>query len=321
MGLSSQYQGITSKGVIGQFYAALRQDLGQSWIPNLAMKFNSTQETETYKWLGMVPAMREWIGGRQPKGLRENGISITNKKYESTLEVNVDDLRRDKTGQLRVRIAEQARRANAHVASLLSTLILAGPSAVCYDGQYYFDTDHSEGSSGSQSNCLSVDISALPAAVHGTTAVPSREEAVQAILQGVAAIIGFLDDQAEPMNEDAKNFIVMAAPQNPLFLCLNASVALDSLGAGVPNIIPKSGFNISMVPNARLSTWTDRFAIFRTDSQVKPLIWQEEEGVTISAKAEGSEFEFDYDKHQYGIKAIRNVGYGYWQDACEVILT
>jgi len=317
----NQYQGITSKGVIGSFYAALRQDLGMSWIPGLSMLFNSTQETETYKWLGMVPGMREWIGGRQPKGFRENGITITNKKYESTLEVNVDDLRRDKTGQLRVRIAEQARRANAHWASLMSTLILNGPSAECYDGQYFFDTDHSEGSSGSQSNQISVDISALPCEVHGSTAVPSREEAVQAVLQGIAAIIGFVDDQAEPMNENANSFVVMAAPQNPLYLCLQAGISLDSLATGVPNIVPASGFKIQVVPNARLSTWTDRFAIFRTDAEVKPFIRQEEEGITVAAKAEGSEFEFDFDKHQYGIKAIRNVGYGYWQEAAEVILT
>lgn len=317
----NQYQGITSKGVIGSFYAALRQDLGQSWIPGISMLFNSTQETETYKWLGMVPGMREWVGGRQPKGFRENGITITNKKYESTLEVNVDDLRRDKTGQLRVRIAEQARRANAHWASLLSTLILNAPTTTCYDGHYFFDTDHSEGDSGSQSNQLSVDISALPCAVHGTTAVPSREEAVQAVLKGIAAIVGFVDDRAEPMNENASSFVVLAAPQNPLYLCLQAAVSLDNLAAGVANIIPASGFRIQVAPNARLSTWTDRFAIFRTDAEVKPFIRQEEEGITVAAKAEGSEFEFDHDKHQYGIKAIRNVGYGYWQEAAEVILT
>lgn len=316
----NQYSGITSKGVIGMFYNRLRQDYGQSWISKIAMLFQSTQESETYKWLGMVPAMREWIGGRHGKGFRENGITITNKKYESTLEVNVDDLRRDKTGQLRVRIGEQARRANAHWASLLSTLILAGPSTNCYDGQYFFDTDHSEGSSGTQSNCVTVDISALPAAVHGSTTVPSREEAAQSILQGVAAIVGFLDDQGEPMNEDARQFVVMAAPQNPLYLCLQAAVSLDNLAAGVANIIPASGFNIEVVPNARLSSWTDRFAIFRTDADTKAFIQQEEEPITISAKAEGSEFEFDYDKHQYGIKAVRNVGFGYWQEACEIIL-
>jgi phage major head subunit gpT-like protein len=248
-------------------------------------------------------------------------MSITNIKYESTLEVNVDDLRRDKTGQLRIRISEQARRANAHWASLLSTLILNGPSAVCYDGQYFFDTDHSEGDSGSQSNKISVDISALPCAVHGSTEVPSREEAVQAILKGVSAIVGFVDDQAEPMNEDAQQFVVLAAPQNPIYLCLLGGIVSDNLAAGVPNIIPDSGYNIIAAPNARLSSWTDRFAIFRTDADVKAFIRQEEEGISVAAKAEGSEFEFDFDKHQYGIKAIRNVGYGFWQEACEVILT
>lgn len=315
-----QYPSITSKGVIGSFYAALRQDLGMSWIPGISMYFPSNQDTESYPWLGMVPTMREWKGGRQPKGLRENGMTLKNVKYESTLEVNVDDLRRDKTGQLKVRISEQAQRANSHWASLLSTLILNGPSTDCYDGQYFFDTDHSEGSSGTQSNQLTVDISALPCSVHGSTAVPSREEALQSILQGVAAIIGFVDDQGEPMNENAQSFLVMAAPQNPLFYPLQEALSTPALLTGVPNPVQATKFNISIAANARLSTWTDRFAIFRTDGQVKPFIRQEELGVMMSAKAEGSEYEFDYDKHQYGIKAVRAAGYGYWQQACEVIL-
>jgi phage major head subunit gpT-like protein len=316
----NQYQGITSKGVIGSFYAALRQDLGQSWIPGISMLFNSTQETETYKWLGMVPGMREWVGGRQPKGFRENGITITNKKYESTLEVNVDDLRRDKTGQLRVRIAEQARRANAHWASLLSTLISNGESGVCYDGQYFFDTDHSEGSSGTQSNDIAVDISALPCSAHGTSLVPSREEAAQSVLQAVSKIIGFVDDQGEPMNENARSFVVMAAPQNPIYYPLLDAISLPSLLTGVTNSIQATDFVIKVVANARLSAWDNQFAVFRTDAEVKPFIRQEEEDITVAAKAEGSEFEFDTDKHQYGIKAIRNVGYGYWQTGCLVTL-
>lgn len=36
----------------------------------------------------------------------------------------------------------------------------------------------------------------------------------------------------------------------------------------------------------------------------------------MSAIAEGSELEFKERKHHYGVKAIRNVGYGYWQRAC-----
>ena len=316
----NQYQGITSKNVIGMFYSRLKTDMGASWVSKVAMYFNSTQETENYKWLGMVPAMREWIGGRHAKGFRENGISVTNKKYESTLDVNVDDLRRDKTGQLQVRIGEQARRASTHWASLLSAFIIAGEAAACYDDQYFFDTDHSEGDSGTQSNDLSVDISALPCSVHGSTTVPSKEEASQAILQGVSAIVGFKDDQGEPMNEDAKNFIVMASPQNTIYAPLQNAIIGNALATGVPNEIQALDYKIILVPNARLATWTDRFAIFRTDAEVKAFIQQEELGIQMSAKAEGSEYEFDNDKHQYGIKAVRNVAYGYWQEACLVTL-
>jgi len=316
--MPSQYPGISSRAVIGMFYKRLAADFGASWIPGVSMLFNSDQESETYKWLGQVPQMREWIGGRQAKGFSENGITIKNKKYESTLEIDVDDLRRDKTGQLMVRIGEQARRANAHWASILSTLIINGASAVCYDGQYFFDTDHSEGDSGTQSNSLSVDISALPANVHGSTTVPSIEEMQQSILQAIQAILGFKDDQGEPMNEDANAFLVMT-PVSLWQVALSA-VALPNIAANVNNIIQSTNFSIQVVPNTRLSSWTASFGVFRTDSDVKAFIRQEEAPITISAKAEGSEFEFDYDKHQYGIKAQRNVGYGYWQTGCKVTM-
>jgi phage major head subunit gpT-like protein len=318
--MGNQYQGITSKNVIGTFYARLAAATGAAWVSKVAMYFNSTQETENYKWLGMVPAMREWVGGRNAKGFRENGVSVTNKKFEATIDVNVDDLRRDKTGQLEVRIGELARRATSHWASLLSTLIINGESYDCYDGQYFFDTDHSEGKSGTQSNDLSVDISALPCSVHGSTTVPSKEEASQSILQGVAAIVGFKDDMGEPMNEDAKSFVVMAAPQNTIYAPLQNAILGNALATGVPNEIQALDYNIILVPNARLSDWTDCFAIFRVDADVKAFIQQEELGVQMSAKAEGSEYEFDTDKHQYGIKASRNVAYGYWQEACLVTL-
>jgi hypothetical protein len=149
----------------------------------------------------MAPAMREWVGGRQAKGFRENGITIVNKRYEATLEVLLDEMRRDKTGQVMVRVAELAQRTNAHWAKLLSTLLIAGESAVCYDGQFFFDTDHAEGDSGAQDNDLSVDIA--------VTSAPTAGEMEGAILRLTQQILGFKDDQGEPMNEEARSFLVM----------------------------------------------------------------------------------------------------------------
>ena len=106
---------LSSRAVIGMFYDELAADPGAAWINDLSMYFTSDQDTEKYPWIGMVSKMREWIGGRQPKGFRDNQIEVANKHFEATLDILVKDLRRDKTGQVRARIAELATRANSHV--------------------------------------------------------------------------------------------------------------------------------------------------------------------------------------------------------------
>lgn len=307
MGASS----LSSRAIIGEFYNTLQQNLGASWIPGLSNYFESNQESETYKWLGMAPAMREWIGGRHAKGFREAGQTITNKTFEGTLEVLLDEIRRDKTGQVMVRVRELAARTNSHWAKLLSALLIAGESTVCYDGQYFFDTDHAEGDSGSQSNDLTYD------SVSAT--VPTAGEMESAILKSIEALLLLKDDQGEPMNEDARKFLVMVPVpfMSATAAALGSQIIVDASISRSNTILTMGslgGFSVEMAVNARLS-WTTKFATFNTDAETKGLIRQEEEGVTVSAIAEGSELEFKENKHQYGVKAIRNVGYGYWQRA------
>jgi phage major head subunit gpT-like protein len=311
---------LSSRAIIGEYFRRLEQGAA-TWATLLSNFFSSDQAGEDYKWLGMSPAMREWVGGRQAKGLRDNAYTIKNKAFESTLEISIDDLRRDKTGQIMVRIGEQVDRANAHWAKLLSTLIIDGESAFCYDGQLYFDTDHAEGSSGTQSNDLAVDISALPlpATAHGTDVAPAPEEMMHAILEGAQAILGFKDDQGEPMNENARQFLVMVPPT--FWKSAIAAVGSATLAEGATNIITAAdGFGFQEQVNPRL-TWTTKLAVFRTDGNVKPFIRQDEVPVEVSAIAEGSELEFNERVHRYGLYASGNVGYGYWQQSCLVTLT
>lgn len=310
-------QGLSSRAIIGEFYARLEQDEGASWVGRVSNLFQSNQESETYKWLGMAPVMREWVGGRQAKGFRENGITIANKRFEATLEVLVDEMRRDKTGQVMVRVAELAQRTNAHWAKLLSTLVINGESTACYDGQYFFDTDHSEGDSGTQSNDISVNIT--------TTTAPTAGEMETAILSATSQMLGFKDDQGEPMNEEARNFLIMVPV--PFMSAAAAAMRSDIIVDGSTsrsNVIRAAGsiggFTYELAVNPRL-TWTEKFAIFRTDAPTAGLIRQEEEGVQVDAIAEGSELEFKERKHHYGVTASRNVGYGYWQRACLVTFT
>ena len=311
-------QGLGSRAIIGKFFAALEQYTGSSWIDLVSVLFDSDQESETYKWLGQSPVLREWIGGRHAKGFRENGITIVNKKFEATMDILCDWIRRDKTGQIQVRINELAQRAVGHYGGLLSTLILAGTSGLCYDGKAFFAATHTEGDSGTQKNLLT---NAEVAALDVTTATtPTVAEAIKAILGVIAYMLGIKDDQAEPMNSEAKNFLVMTSVTLWPYLVHAVMGEPSANESNVLKELKKQGFTVSVMANPRL-TYTTQFATFRTDAPASALIRQEEEKITVGAKADGSEYEFDNDAHQYGIKAIRNVGYGYWQYASHATLS
>jgi phage major head subunit gpT-like protein len=112
----------------------------------------------------------------------------------------------------------------------------------------------------------------------------------------------------------------------PIGLYLVAVAAVSSLTTAAlqqnlnPNLIGQiANLKVDVQMNARL-TWTDKFALCRSDSPVKAFIRQTEQDVELKVKAEGSDFEFDNDAWQFGIDAWRGAGYGLWQRACLVTL-
>jgi phage major head subunit gpT-like protein len=316
-------QGLGSRAIIGRFYSTLAA-MTPGWVNLIGFEQRSDQESETYKWLGQIPALREWVGGRHAKGFTENGLTVINKEFEATLEVLKREMRRDKTGQLMIRVSEMARRAATHDASLISTLINNGGTGVCYDGEFFFDTDHKEGkNTTNQSNSLSIDISALAVTNHGSTTAPSVGEARECITQAIAAQLAFKDNENEPMNEDARSFLVMT-PTTGIWSACRAAVGLPMVDSGEANVLVAiqnvDGYSISVAMNPRL-TATDAFYVFRTDAFVKPFIIQKEIDLEMSAIAEGSELEFNENKHRYGVYKSGNCAYGMWQQAVKVTMT
>ncbi len=311
-------KGLGSRAIIGEYYAALEQDIGASWVPLVSNMFNSNQESETYKWLGQAPALREWVGGRNPKAFRENGIAIANKHFEATMEVLVEELRRDKTGQILIRVREMAQRVNAHWAKLLTALIVAAEATNCYDGQYFFDTDHSEGDSGTNDNDVTF------AAATGT--VPTAGEMSDAIMAAATKIIGYKDDQGEPFNENAREFLVMVPPATMTQACaaLGSTVLVDSATAVRSNTIMAAGalggYMFKLAVNARLTGATKMY-LFRTDAETKAFIRQQETEPLVDALAEGSDEEKKHKRHLYMVDTWRNVGFGLFQRACLTTFT
>lgn len=310
---------LSSRAVVGMYYARLENPNAAGWLDGVSNLFGSDQASEQYPFLGQVPRMREWIGGRQAKGLRQNSLTIRNRHYESTIEIALSDLRRDKTPQIQARISEFADEGDAHWGTLVSSLIQNGASTVCYDGQYYFDTDHAEGDSGAQSNDITVDISALPCAVHGAVTAPSVEEMQQSIVKGIAQILSFKDDRGRPMNSNARSFLVTV----PVGLWIPAVAAVTAITTAAlqqnvnPSLLAGMKIDVQMMPEL---TWTDSFAVWRTDGPIKGLIRQNEMDPQLKLKDESSEFAFDNDAIQIGIDAWRGADYGLWQRSCYVTM-
>lgn len=205
---------MSSNAVRGEFARTLEGNQTDPFIDRVAY-FNkdSNQFSETYGFLGDIPQFKEFIGSRQREELESYQIVVANKKFETTLSVGVEEVEWDKTAQVSARIAALSEASPAHLRSFLTDLINAGTSKVCYDGQFFFDTDHphGEGLKEQASNKITVSLTAVPVAAdyRGTMTAPSAATMNHAILQAVQQLMTFKSDKGRPINEQAKTFEVI----------------------------------------------------------------------------------------------------------------
>ena len=100
-----------------------------------------TPKKSTDGWAAS-PRLREWIGDRVIRNLSVHDWRIKNRKFESTIAVPRDALEDDTYGVFGPMISEMGREARDHPNELVFRLLANGFSTACYDGQYFFDTDH-----------------------------------------------------------------------------------------------------------------------------------------------------------------------------------
>ena len=118
------------------------QAMAPSFWERVATLITSTQKEQKYGWLGKIPRVREWIGPRAVQNLMQHDYAITEKPWELTISVDRDDIETDNLGIYGPMFAEMGAQTKALPDQLIFALLLAGFTTVCYDGQYFFDTDH-----------------------------------------------------------------------------------------------------------------------------------------------------------------------------------
>jgi len=135
------------QGIYTSFSTIFKQAFAgaSSMWEQVAMRAPSAGRSVDYKWLGDFPMMREWLGERVIKDLSGFNYEVVNKDFESTVEVDRNDIEDDQVGVYTPMVQGLGAAAKQHRDILVFGLLKDGFTTACYDGQYFFDTDHPVG--------------------------------------------------------------------------------------------------------------------------------------------------------------------------------
>ncbi|MCE7510265.1 Mu-like prophage major head subunit gpT family protein [Alloalcanivorax xenomutans] len=262
----------------------------------VAMRVPSTSSENNYKWLSNFPRMRKWIGDKTIKSLEGHGYTIVNDDWEATIEVDRNHIEDDTLGIYAPQAEMAGWSAKQMPDEIVSDLLNEAFTARCYDGQYFFDTDHPVGK-GVVSNKGTVALSiATLAAAQGSYGAART------------ALRKMKDDEGRPLNIKPNVLVVPPALEDTA----NALMKNERLEDGKPN--PYKGTS-EVVVDARLTIDAAWF-LLDTTKPVKPLVFQErKKPVFVSQTDMNADNVFMRKKYLYGAEARAAGGYAFWQMA------
>jgi phage major head subunit gpT-like protein len=277
------------------------------FYPTIASVVRSTGASETYGGLGGVPGMREWLGDRQFHTLRGHRFEILNRHWENSVQVEKTDIDDAQLVQYEDILAEMGEEAEHHPDELMFELLIAGESGLAFDGQTFFDTDHSYGASGTQSNDLTQ--------VCATGTTPTTDEARTAYHAARAALLGFKRDNGKlyhrPTINPMTDLLLLCKPDHQIIFetALNAQL----VGNGVTNVVMDRP-RIVAIPYLT----ADKFYLLRTGRRLKPFVFQARQPIHRQMKGLN---DIEFKDVKFMTDARYNVGYGAWWNAVLTVFT
>lgn len=258
------------------------------------MKVPSGSSQNDYTWLSRFPKMIKWLGSKTVKALKAFTYTVVNDDYEATVEVNRNDIEDDNLG-IYAPMAKEAGFSSKQLPDEIDAEIKNNAFAnLCYDGQYFYDSDHSVAGS-SVSNL-------------GTAALSAADKAGVAASYGAArlAIMSFTDDEDRPLGLIPNLLEVPPALEaTAKLICNNPKLEDDK-----PN--PYFG-TAEVLVNPRLTSATAWF-LHVTNRPLKPFIYQERKApVFVQQVNPDSDDVFLRKMFKFGAEARAAGGYGLWQ--------
>lgn len=232
--------------------------------PQLATTIPSNSAANTYTWALNNPVMREWLGSRVVQNLGAFVYQVPNKDWEMTIGVRRNDIEDDNLAFYANDARAYGESARLHPDQLLFDLLRNGHLQTCFDGQYFFDTDHPvngvDTSAGVYSNYFT-----------GRALTPANYEFVR------AATVALRGPNGRSMGLTMDTIIVPPA----LYVTARRIVEMqvDATGAGNPNA---GTARVLMIPE--LAGDDTSWYLMTSARQLKPFIFQTRRPLTFVTK-------------------------------------
>lgn len=267
--------------------------------PTFCTEVMSQGADEKYGWIGNLPGMREWVGERQFKQLRAASYTLLNKHWESSLEMLKTDVDDDRLAMLSPAAQQLGMEAAYHPDELLWSILEAGTSSECFDGQYFYDTDHSWGDSGTQSNDLTY------AAATGTS--PTVAEFKGAFHQALTTMLGYKNDQGKYLVRPVAGRLDGLVVTVPLAMweVANEVFTATLTGGGDSNVLLAR----PRVLPVQYYTSSATFHLHYVGGMVKPFVMQKRQPLRVQTK--GAD-DIEFKELKWMTEARYNVGYLAW---------
>lgn len=264
----------------------------------IAMRVPSTGAANDYVWLEGFPKMRRWVGEKFIKNLKARRYVIFNDDFEATIEVKRNDIKDDNLGMVGVQATSAGKSAKEWPDDLVFGAVNKGTTELCFDGQYFFDTDHPVGD-GTVSNKLSQAFNVSTAA---------NAEASYGAARTLMA--NYKDERGEPLGTMPNVFLCGTA----LGPKARAFFAAEKLADDTPN---PYRYECEVIEDARITSSTAWY-VLDMRHPVKPFIFQEREAPNfVEQTSTDSDDVFNRGVYKFGVEARGEAGYGFWQMAVQ----
>lgn len=276
----------------------------RQYYPQFADLVPSSTKQNVYSWLAELPGLRKWYGPKLARNISTRAYALVNEDWEDTYEVDRNDIDDDLQGIYGQREQLMGDAASRWPDDLMTDVVKTGTTALCFDGQYFFDTDHP----------VDMDDSGAGTYANLLTTKPLNQTNYNV---AYAAMQSFVGESGKPLEVQPTLIMVpptlrqiaMEVTQAGLIAQAVKNVALAENVGGAAATNVNQG-EVQVLVNPRLvGDTTGAWYMFSTD-RIKPFIFQQRKPVTPVQMIDPSNpVVFNQRKWTRGVEARGTGGY------------